>query len=452
MNAESWRAIKELFAEARDLEPASREALLRARAATEPELVASVRGLLRSAGGSEGFLEPPDANQLERPVRRLTADFRGTLLGEFELLEEIGRGASGVVYLGRQPSLGRDVAIKILGPQFSTSEDRRARFEREALGASRVRHPNVVSVLSYGEQSGICYLVLEHVAGRSLHAYLEDLRRDPRDEGVAWLADPREAARIVAGIARGLAACHRANVVHRDVKPQNILLDRDLEPRIVDFGLAKHLDLASLSDAGSLSGTPHYMSPEQAGARGHEVDHRSDVYSAGAVLYELLTLSPPATGASIPDVLRQVQRGRPPHLRLVAPDVPSALATVCMRALGRDPADRYPTAADLADDLERYRTGRAIAPGIRWLVRDRLSTMSREHPWVIAAGSAVLLLGLQPTAGVHVDASPRDSAVPTSAVDGPTITPKSRLSVANDRIDDLLEMLSDEPIYHDEDG
>jgi serine/threonine protein kinase len=361
------------------------------------------------------------------------------------------------VYLGRQPSLGRDVAIKILAPWFSISDERRARFEREALTASMVRHPNVVSVLSFGEQSGVCYLVMEHVAGRTLHAHLEEIRAR-RASGLApdedaRLTHPEEAARIVAAVARGLEACHKAGVLHRDVKPHNILLDAELEPRVVDFGLARNVGMASLSDTGSLTGTPQYMSPEQALAQGDAVDHRSDVYSAGAVLYELLTLKPPVEGTDIGRILREIVDGKTPHLRVLAPDVPRPLATICMRALSKDVGTRYQSAAELADDLQRFRAGRPILPGLRWVVRERLATILHDHPWAVPAAAAVLLLSLEPSAGTNVEAAEDPGRMPKwSTGDSEAGIDPVPDSAVDRRIDELMELLPDTPIYRDEDG
>ncbi len=392
MNRERWQAIKVVYSQVRDLPPAGRDALLALQELSDPDVALGVRELLKTSATADGFLDPPQPEELEQPLRKLSFDFTGCMLGEFELVREIGRGASGVVYQGRQRSLGRDVAIKILAPHLTVSESRRTRFEREAFAASKIRHQNVVSVLSCGEQGGVLYLVLEFVQGRSLNAHLENLQRDPRGtsgESVsARLRDPREAARIVEAIARGLEACHAVGVIHRDVKPHNILLDERLEPRLVDFGLAKDAELEGLSDTGSLSGTPNYMSPEQ--AQGKLVDPRTDIYSLGAVLYELLTLRPPSAANNTQAVLEEIVHAVPPAPHKLDPEIPRPLSRICQKALSKDIESRYATAGALAGDLREFLEGGRVMTNWTWFVGVRARSFLRRHPWVPAVAMVVV--------------------------------------------------------------
>jgi serine/threonine protein kinase len=416
VNREHWQTIKNAFSRAQELPPPQQEAFLESLASRSPELVEEVRRLLRSEADARDFLEPPEPDKLERPLRLLSFDFTGYCLGEFELVRVIGRGASGVVYLGRQASLGRDVAIKILSPHLCHSPERRERFRREALAASKIRHPNVVSVLSFGEQDGANYIVMELVRGQSLHDEIERalaLRDGEAADAGGRLAvtDPLVAARIIEGVALGLGACHCAGVIHRDIKPQNILIDEQGIPRIVDFGLAKDEELEGLSDTGSLSGTPHYMSPEQASASGRGVDCRTDVYSAGAVLYEMLCLRRPFEAAGTPDVLQRILHDKPIPVHHVRPEVPRSLAGICMKALNKRPDQRYASADGLAHDLHEFLEGHVAVPNLRWMIEDRASAVVRKHPWLPAVGAIAavgVLIAITPRASVSVEARSAD--------------------------------------------
>lgn len=362
MNPSRWREISEAFSRARDLEDPQRESFLSELEAADPELAIEVRRLLSSHALASDFLEPPSESQISQPVHWLSMDFRGMQLGDFELLREIGRGATGVVYLGRQLSLDRRVAIKLLLPQLSGPGVSRERFEREARAASRLRHPSIVSVLAYGEQNGARYMVMEYVQGQSLHEHLLALRAaaagGPRP--AVDVSEPVRAAGIVKQIAEALQHCHRQRLLHRDIKPQNVLLDRELQPRIVDFGLAKDLRDEQLTDAGQMSGTLHYMSPEQALARSSELDARTDVYSLGVVLHELLTLRRPLENIEPSELLHQLTHAEPRPFEMLEQGLPKDLVAVCMKALALRPEERYESAGEMAADLGRWLDGESV--------------------------------------------------------------------------------------------
>lgn len=372
MRPERWEQVKDLHRRALEQPERTREAFVARESGADAELCREVTRLLGGVSALGEFLEPPTDAQDGAAFRPASFNFRGTQLGDFELLVEVGQGATGIVYRARQVSLGRDAAVKILAAHSSSSPERRARFHREALAASKLRHPHVVSVYASGEQDGVLYIAMEYVAGEGLHSAIAR-RRHERDgvpdtepyaeRGVTprlEVDDPLVAARLVLQVARGLTHCHALGITHRDVKPQNILLDEHGEPRIVDFGLARDDSLAGLTVTGALAGTLHYMSPEQAQLSGRALDHRTDVYSLGAVLYELLTLDPPFAGRTPADVLHAIQHEAPVAVELANPRVPPALAAITAHALAKRPADRYPTAAAFADDLARFLAGEAV--------------------------------------------------------------------------------------------
>ena len=395
MNSARWPEVADELARARELPDAEREAHLDALEARDGELAAEVRRLLGSRALASDFLDPPQTAETDEPLRLLSLDFRGLKLGEFELQKEIGRGASGVVYLGQQPALKRKVAVKILVPQLSNVPRVQERFEREALAASRLRHPSVVSVLAFGEHKGLFYLAMEYVEGRSLQQNIEALRsaraaRKPAPAGTLEVSEPRIAAQLACKLADALSYCHAQGVLHRDIKPHNILLDEHGEPRIVDFGLAKDTRLEGITEAGLVSGTLHYMSPEQAQARSRELDARTDVYSLGVVLYEMLTLRRPLDARSDSELLRKVLATRPVPPHHVDERIPKALSVICMRALRKAPEGRYEDAAEFAQDLRTFLAGRPIALGARLRFEDAYRYVFLKRPWIAVAGLALV--------------------------------------------------------------
>ncbi len=271
--------------------------------------------------------------------------------GDFELLEELGRGGMGIVYRACQLSLGREVAVKmILRGQFASGADRQ-RFRVEAEATARLDHPGIVPVYEVGEVSGRPYFNMKFIKGRTLGQRLA--------EGPL---PAREAARILVSVARAIHEAHRHGVLHRDLKPSNILLDDDGQPHVTDFGLAKQLDdPASLTRSGAVLGTPAYMAPEQAaGARG-EVGPASDVYSLGAVLYHMLTGRPPFQAASAVDTVLLVLEQDPVPPRMLNPKVDRDLEMITLKCLQKPTDLRYATAAALADDLEAYLNDESIS-------------------------------------------------------------------------------------------
>lgn len=270
--------------------------------------------------------------------------------GKYDLLGEIGRGGMGVVYKARQRDLNRVVALKmILASEWASAEEI-SRFQAEARAAARLRHRNIVGIYEVGEQLGRHFFAMDFIEGQSLSAVIAH-RPLP----------PEQAARWMVSIAQAVDHLHSQGLIHRDLKPSNILIDGEGEPMVTDFGLAKMFDAdGGATRTGAILGTPSYMSPEQASGRNSQVTVRSDVYSLGAMLYEMLSGRPPFREENPLDTLVQVLEGEPTLLRQLVKTVPQQLELICFKCLEKDPARRYASAAELAADLTRYLQGEAV--------------------------------------------------------------------------------------------
>jgi eukaryotic-like serine/threonine-protein kinase len=338
-------------------------------------LVAPTAAAPEEPGPDETFLRelrelprfPPEP-VLERAARGVAPetpapDHRPARIGDYDILDEIGRGGMGVVYKARQKSLNRVVALKVVLAGEHTAPEDRARFRTEAEAAARLQHPNIVQVFEVADQDGRPYLSLEFVDSGNL---ADRLGGKPQD--------PRAVAPFVEKLARAVHHAHEHGVVHRDLKPANILLQTgspgpaapglaDCEPKVTDFGLAKQLDAEPGTPAktrtGTVMGTPEYMAPEQATGRG-PVGPAVDVHALGVIVYEMLTGHRPYEGWLPWDTLDQVCRHEPVAPRHVQPKVPADLETICLKCLHKEPHKRYPSALALAEDLRRFREGRPI--------------------------------------------------------------------------------------------
>lgn len=270
--------------------------------------------------------------------------------GEYELLEEIARGGAGIVYKARHKTLNRTVALKVLLAGRHASEDELTRFQTEAEAAARLAHPSIIPVFDVGDVEGHRYLSMAYVPGESL---AQKITMNP--------LDPREAAQLVFDIAQAIEYAHQNDVIHRDLKPGNILLATDGKPIITDFGIAKqiHAD-QSLTGSGEVLGTPNFMPPEQAAGNLQEVGVQSDVYSMGAILYAAITGRPPFQAATTLETLLQVLEQTPVAPRQLNNGIARDLETIAMKCLEKEPSHRYQRAQEVADELERFLNGQPI--------------------------------------------------------------------------------------------
>jgi len=336
-----------------------------------------------------------DARTLRDPkTERNSTLIPGQSFGEYELLAEIARGGMGVVYRARQTVLDRVVALKMILAGRLANADDVTRFRTEAAAAGRLRHPNIVAVHDVGEFDGQHYFTMEFIEGISLD---QKLAQGP-------LA-ARIAARYVRILARAVAYAHKQGILHRDLKPSNILIGSDDEPHITDFGLAKRLgpESSGQTRTGAILGTPSYMSPEQAQGRSQELGPASDVYSLGAILYELVTGRPPFRAETPLDTVMQVIDNQAVPPRLLNPKIDHDVETICMKCLEKKASMRYASAEKLGEDLQRYLDGESIHAR-SFNVLDRLAhVLERDtHTADFSAWSSMVLAMAGIVAGENI--------------------------------------------------
>ncbi|MCO5168363.1 MAG: protein kinase [Planctomycetes bacterium] len=316
----------------------------------------------------------------EAPSRRV---------GGYELLNELGRGGMGSVWRARSLALGREVALKLL--TAADDPELVERFQLEARAAARLKHPNVVGVHEVGREGRTWFLAMDLVEGESLRARI--VRDGP--------LPPREAARVLEAVGRALHHAHGLSVIHRDVKPHNIMLAADGTPLLTDFGLAKDIGASGVTATGDVLGTPAYMAPEQAMGDPARVDRRADVYALGATLYEALTGRPPFAGPSAMNVLRQVIEDEPSPPSRRRPGLDRDLEAICLKCLEKEPAARYDTAGLAAGDLARWLRHEPIAArragpidrAVRWARRRPAATLALVLVALLSFGALAALVG-----------------------------------------------------------
>ncbi|MFO0881015.1 MAG: serine/threonine-protein kinase [Gemmataceae bacterium] len=358
--------------------------------------------MARNPGRAAGVAE---RLAIGRAVREVMAVPAGeTHIPGLELLEVIGRGSFGVVHRAHDPALRKDVAVKLV--QVSGEADR-ARFQFEAQAAAGLDHPNVVPVYSSGEADGTPYLVMKFMPGGSLARWLQQKGEDHR-------LPPDEAAKLVRDIALGTHHAHQSGLIHRDLKPGNVLLTEDGSPRITDFGVACLADRSlELTRTGVIQGTPAYMAPEQA-RNDKRLTTAVDVHALGVILFELLAGTTPFAGDGVLPTLRRIEEEPAPALSSRGADVPADLESICRRCLEKRPEDRYPSALALADDLSRFLAGEPVDGQTRGVFEDVRRAFARIVPtrgigtWPAlffgAANSTLSLAAVQ--AAVLLDAPP----------------------------------------------
>jgi Tol biopolymer transport system component len=362
MSLERYRQAASIFQAAVELDPLERVEFLERVCSGDAELKREVLSLLEHDAQASEFLEKPAVEKRERKP--------GSHIGPYEILEPIGAGGMGEVYRARDPRFGREVAIKLLPDEFTRDPDRVARFEREALAAGPLNHPNILTVYDCGRQDGVPYIVSELLQG-------ETLRRRMEQSSIR----PATAVAYAAQIARGLGEAHSGAIVHRDLKPENIFIAHGGVVKILDFGLAKLPAVptekadgspVARTQAGMVMGTFGYMSPEQ--LRSGQVDHRSDIFSLGVILYEMLTRTRPFAGDTWAEEASAILGHEPPDLPREMAGIadPAALARIVRRCLAKQPEDRFQSARDLAFALDSLLEQGTLKP-VRHRVRFALA-------------------------------------------------------------------------------
>jgi eukaryotic-like serine/threonine-protein kinase len=354
-SSERWRQIEALFDECLDLPEKSRAALLDERCGEDRELRKEVESLLDSSSTTMDFLKDP-VKQAAYELSNGSASnliYPGNKIGRYEILSCIGAGGMGEVYLAKDEVLRRKVAIKVLAPSLVNNDHGLRRFEKEALAASALNHPNILTIYEFGILEGRQFIASEYVEGETLRQLLGEGAL-PIDQAIG----------IATQIAKALETAHASGIVHRDIKPENIVIRTDGLAKVLDFGIAKLTESQqttehpgvvkslSVSQVGLVIGSARYMSPEQ--ARGQSVDPRSDIFSLGVVLYEMAGGKAPFDGETVSDVVAEILKGTPPSLDEILSDAPSGLQKIVNKAMCKDRAGRYQSAKELLDDLEEF--------------------------------------------------------------------------------------------------
>ena len=401
-------------------------------------------------------------------------------LGDFQIVREIGRGGMGIVYEATQLSLGRRVALKVLPFAAALDAKQLQRFKTEAYAAAQLHHTHIVPVYAVGCERGMHFYAMQLIEGRSFADVISELRAENQSrgaledeqtvigqvntvslagvqttrDGLSARSSPRStrdrdsfrmAARIAADVADALEYAHEAGVIHRDIKPANLLLDPRGAVWVTDFGLALVATDVGLTQTGEVLGTLRYMSPEQAAGRRDPVDHRTDVYSLGATLYELLTLQPLFPGQDRPALLNQILNEEPRPLRKLDLAIPIELETIVLKSLSKFPSERYATAGEMAEDLRRYLNEIPIQAR-RPTLFDRVRKWIRRHPAALIAALVLLvfgLIGLGVTTAIVAQEHSRTAAAYQRELQRAKEA-EDRFRLARRVVDDMIELAEEE--------
>ncbi|MBU0753714.1 MAG: serine/threonine-protein kinase, partial [Planctomycetes bacterium] len=378
------KALAEFKAAWFSQDPPDPETFCRAYPDFASELRKKIDDFLYVVGFFSGQGSAPDCEPIES-VEEKAAPQR--ILGDFKIVRELGKGGMGVVYEAEQISLKRRVALKLLPPPLGLSDHAVRKFKREAEAGGRQSHPGIVAIYAMGETDGVYYIAQELVPdGKNLADQLEFLR----GKDVLPIGYFKETAEFIAEVADALSHAHAQRIIHRDVKPSNILITPEGNPKLTDFGLAKIENALDLSRSGDFMGTPYYMSPEQAASRRMGIDLRTDVFSLGVTLYELLTLERPFEGDTSHEIVKKILLHEPRDPQRVNPRVPRDLAVICLKALEKDPSRRYQSMDAFSDDLGRFISGEVIQAKPSGLL-DKAWKRIKRNPAVSAAVSVTLI-------------------------------------------------------------
>jgi len=371
-----------------------------------PELAEALRGVFRTLDFVETTSKSLNASKLEG----------GRRLGDYRIVREIGRGGMGVVYEAIQSSMNRRVALKVLPPGVLLSDSAPERFAREAATAGRLHHTNIVPVFAVGQEQGVQYYSMQYIENGSLAERLKEMRAGERridkthfERVMQWGKQAAEA----------LTHAHAAKIIHRDIKPSNLLLDAQDNVWLTDFGLAREDALTTLTLSGDVIGTARYMSPEQARGDNAGLDGRTDVYSLGAMLYEMLTLTPAYDGDSREAVLNRIATSDPTPLRKLASSIPRDVETIIMKCMEKQPERRYAGAAEVAEDCRRYLAGEPvkarrtplIVKAYRYVKRHRTYAALATAGVVLALATALLGLKIRSERGAYLLESAYDAVL-----------------------------------------
>jgi serine/threonine protein kinase len=362
MKADRWQKIDQIFHAALQLKPEDRIGFLKQSCAGDSELYGDVQSLLASYEQDDSFFE----NSASALAAEMFADRVGETIGPYQVLSQLGSGAMGIVYLAEDVRLGRKIALKLLPSQFTNDQDRLRRFQQEARAASALNHPNILTVHEIEQKGGLQYIATEFVDGVTLREHINQQRMKLD-----------EILNVTTQVASALQAAHAAGIAHRDIKPENVMLRSDGYIKVLDFGLAKltEEDLSPTTpetNPGVVMGTPHYMSPEQ--ARGLDIDIRTDIFSLGTVVYEMVTGKVPFAGETTSDIIAALIRDEPEPMSLSVPELPSAFEEVVNKALAKDRNQRYQTVGEFFADLHRLKDeiqlSALTSDGVRVAVKD----------------------------------------------------------------------------------